>query len=189
MDSPLWKKLPTGPKDQVPEIVYVIIEVPKDTNAKYEMDEKTGALFLDRDLFTSMVYPADYGSIPHTLSDDGDPVDAMVLVTHPHIPMSVIRARPIGTLKMIDEKGRDDKIICVPEYKVDPRFNEVKDIKNLPNHTLDEVRHFFEHMKELEKGKFIKFESFTGEKEAKEYIKECIKSYEKTFGSNNDKSE
>ncbi len=182
MDEPLWKKLPAGPEGKVPEIVNVIIEVPKDSRAKYEMDEETGALFLDRDLFTSMIYPADYGSIPHTFSEDGDPLDALVLVTQPHIPMSVIRARPIGVLKMIDEKGQDDKIVCVPGYNVDPRFKEVEDIEHLPTHTLDEVKHFFEHMKELEKGKFIKFETFLGAKEAKEYIKESIKLYEKTFG-------
>ena len=160
MDEPLWKKLSTGPEGRVPDVVYVIIEIPKDTRAKYEMDEETGALFLDRDLFTSMIYPADYGSIPKTFSEDGDPLDALVLVTLPHIPMSVITARPIGILKMLDEKGQDDKVICVPDHNVDPRFNEVKDIEDLPIHTIDELRHFFEHMKELEKGKFIKFETF-----------------------------
>lgn len=188
MDEPLWKKLPTGPKGKVPDIVYVIIEVPKDTRAKYEMDEETGALFLSRDLFTSMIYPADYGSIPKTFSEDGDPLDALVLVTQPHIPLSIITTRPIGILKMVDEKGQDDKIICVPDYNVDPRFSEVKDLEHLPNHTLDEVRHFFEHMKELEEGKFIKFETFLGEKEAKECIKDSIKLYAKTFGSENKKA-
>jgi len=183
MREPIWKELPPGPKGEVPDVVYVIIEVPKDSRAKYEMDEKTGALFLDRDLFTSMVYPADYGSIPHTFSKDGDPLDALVLVTQPHIPMSVIESRPVGILKMIDEKGQDDKILCVPEHTVDPRFNEVNDIKDLPAHILDEVKHFFEHMKELEKGKFIKFEKFVGAKEAKECIEESIKLFEKNFVS------
>jgi inorganic pyrophosphatase len=148
------------------------------------MDAETGALFLDRDLFTSMIYPTDYGSIPKTLSEDGDAVDALVLVTQPHIPMSVIRCRPIGIIKMRDEKGRDDKIICVPTKNIDPRFSDVEDIEHLPAHVLDEVKHFFEHMKELEEGKFIKFEKFLGAKEAKKYIKESIKLYEKTIGEN-----
>lgn len=177
----LWQILEPGPKDRFPEIIYVIVEVPKGTKAKYEMDEKTGVLFLDRDLFTSMVYPGDYGLIPQTFCEDGDPVDALVLVSQSHYPGIVIPARPVALMRMEDEAGRDDKILCVPDIKVDTTFKDIKDLEDISEHYLLEIKHFFKHMKELEPGKWLKFEKWEGVKEAKKYILDSIKLYKEKF--------
>ena len=177
--SVLWKTLETGPKGKVPDVVYVIVEIPKGSRNKYEMDKESGAIFLDRDLFTSMEYPGDYGSIPQTLCGDGDPVDALVLVTESHYPGIVIPARPVALIKMTDEKGRDDKVLCVPEKKIDPRFNGMKDLKDIPDHIIKEITHFFMHMKELEPGKWTKIEKWENSKKAKKFIEESIMLYKK----------
>ncbi len=177
----LWHSLEPGPKDKFPEVVYVIVEVPKDSKEKYELDKKTGALFLDRDLFGSMVFPGDYGSIPQTLCEDGDPIDALILVSQPHYPGVVIPVRPIGLIKMEDEKGRDEKVLCVPDDKIDPSFREVRDLKDVPEHHLLEIENFFEYYKYLEPGKWVKIEEWQDREGAYKYIGEAVKSYKRKF--------
>jgi len=182
--KPLWQELEVGPKGKVPDEVYVIVEVPKESNSKYEMDEKTGAFFVDRDLFTSMVYPGDYGSIPQTLAEDGDATDALVIVSHPHAVGSVIRVRPIALLRMVDEGGKDDKVLCVPVTKIDPKFKRYNDVKDIPQHFITEIKHFFQRYKELEIGKWVKLERIENAEHAKKFILKCIERYQKKYKGN-----
>ena len=133
-------------------------------------------------LFTAMFYPFNYGIVPQTLMPDGDPADVLVISYEPLLPGTVIRARPIGILEMEDEEGIDHKIIAVPVEKVDPRFAKVKDIKDLPEALLNQIKHFFEHYKELEPGKWTKVRGFHGAEEAKRMIKEAIENYAKKRG-------
>ena len=139
-----------------PEDIYVVIEIPQNSSVKYEVDKASGAVMVDRFLFTPMSYPAAYGFIPGTLADDGDPADALVLTPQPLVPGSVIRARPVGLLRMEDEAGLDEKIICVPHDKLHPQWSKVNDIMELPEITRDAIAHFFEHYKDLEKDKWVK---------------------------------
>lgn len=168
-----YQSLEAGPKDKFPEVVYVLIEIPKGTKTKYEIDKDTGILFVDRELYTSMVYPADYGFIPQTHCEDGDPVDALVLTSRPHHPGVVIPSKPVALMRMTDEKGSDEKILCVPDSKIDPNFGKIKDIGDVPESVLAEIKHFFEHMKELEPGKWVKVGGWEDAKRAKEYIKKA----------------
>mgnify|MGYP000041108996 CR=1 FL=1 len=168
------EKLKAGPKDKVPEEVYVLIEIPKGSQNKFEFDKETGFIFVDRVLYTSMHYPFDYGFVPKTLCEDGDPLDCLVITSIPLFPGVVIKARPIGLLVMEDEKGMDEKLIAVPAEKIDPRFKEIKDIKDLPKHYLEEIKHFFEHYKELEPGKWVKIKEWKNAEEAKEFIKKVM---------------
>jgi len=158
-------KLSTG-KD-VPHDINVVIEIPAGSGVKYEVDKESGALIVDRVVFTPMVYPAAYGFIPGTLADDGDPADALVLISAPLLPGSVIRARPIGLLLMEDEAGKDEKIICVPHDKVYPEFTDIHEVSQLPAIKRDTIKHFFEHYKDLEKGKWVKITGW-GDKAAAE---------------------
>jgi len=167
-------KVGAGPKGKVPNLIHVVVEVPKSSKNKYEFDMESGALFLNRILFTTNIYPGDYGFIPNTLCDDGDPVDVLVLVSEPNYPGSVLRVRPVALLKMVDEKGRDDKVIAVPDDEIDPRFKEVRDLKNLSKQMMEEVSHFFSHMKELEPGKFVKVDGWENSKSAKSFIEDAI---------------
>jgi inorganic pyrophosphatase len=139
-----------------PNDIHAVIEIPKDSNIKYEVDEKTGFLFVDRKLFTSMTYPFNYGFIPQTKEEDGDPIDVLILSNDQYLPLSVIRAKPIGVLIMEDEEGKDSKIIVVPDKKIDTRYSKFNDIEQVDEETLDKIKHFFEHYKELEKDKFVK---------------------------------
>jgi inorganic pyrophosphatase len=147
-------KLSAG-KD-VPRDINVLIEIPAGSGVKYEIDKESGALVVDRVVFTPMVYPAAYGFIPGTLADDGDPADALVLISAPIAPGALIRARPIGLLQMEDEAGTDEKIICVPHDKVYPEYSEITEVAQLPAIIRDVIKHFFEHYKDLEKGKWVK---------------------------------
>jgi len=131
--------------------VEVIIEIPKGSRNKYEMDHETGAIWLDRHLFTATTYPADYGFVNHTLGEDGDPLDALVLLEEPTFPGCHIKARPVGVFWMQDEAGGDAKILCVPAG--DPRWEHVRDLADLPDHLRSEIRHFFEIYKALEPNK------------------------------------
>lgn len=131
----------------------VSIEIPRGTRNKYEIDHETGRIRLDRLLFTAMSYPADYGYIEDTLGEDGDPLDALVLLDEPTFPGCVVRARAIGVFKMVDEAGGDDKILCVPAG--DPRKDPITDIKDVSDFTLKEMQHFFETYKALEPGKSV----------------------------------
>ena len=140
----------------VPRDINVVIEIPQGSAVKYEIDKESGALVVDRLLFTPMAYPAAYGFIPGTLADDGDPADALVLIPVSVVPGAVIRARPIGLLQMEDEAGQDEKIVCVPHNKVHTQYSEVTEVAQLPAIIRDAIRHFFEHYKDLEKGKWVK---------------------------------
>lgn len=136
--------------------VNVIIEIPGGgAPIKYEIDKESGALFVDRFLHTAMYYPANYGFIPHTLSGDGDPVDALVLSPVPVVPGAVIRSRPIGVLMMEDEAGQDEKLLMVPVDKLNLYYSAIKSYKDLPQILLDQISHFFKHYKDLETGKWV----------------------------------
>jgi inorganic pyrophosphatase len=142
----------------------VLIEIPKGTRNKYELDKKTGRMRLDRMLFTSTRYPTDYGFIEDTLGDDGDPLDALVLLDEPTFPGCVIRCRAIGMYRMRDEKGGDDKVLCVPA--TDPRVEHLRDIHHVPEFDRLEIQHFFEVYKELEPGKSVEGATWVGRAEA-----------------------
>jgi inorganic pyrophosphatase len=158
-----------------PEEINVIIEVPAGGAAvKYEMHKRSGALLVDRILHTPMRYPTNYGYMPHTLSDDGDPCDVMVIVDEPLVPGCVIRARPIGVLLMEDEAGMDEKILAVPDVKTDPTYKDVLSYTEIPQLLIDRIQHFFEHYKDLEKGKWVKVVGWEGPEIAKQKILEAI---------------
>jgi inorganic pyrophosphatase len=155
----------------LPDEVNVIIEIPIGGEPiKYELDKESGAMFVDRFLHTSMVYPANYGFIPHTLSDDGDPCDVLVVGRRPIIPGAVIACRPIGAILMEDESGHDEKIVAVPVDKLHPFYSGVKSFEDLPPLMCDQFKHFFEHYKDLEKGKWVKVSKWVGPEEAKALI-------------------
>jgi inorganic pyrophosphatase len=158
-----------------PEEVNVVIEVAIGGEPiKYEMDKEAGTLFVDRFLYTPMRYPGNYGFIPHTLSEDGDPCDVLVANTRPLVPGSYIAVRPIGVMMMEDEAGGDEKIIAVPVPKLTKRYENVKNYTDLPQITLDQIQHFFEHYKDLEPGKWVKFTGWGDAAKAKQLIVEAI---------------
>jgi len=158
-----------------PEEINVFIEIPEGVSVKYELDKKSGAIFVDRFLYTEMEYPFNYGFIPNTLADDGDPIDVLVLSSKPVLPGVIIPARPIGMLEMEDEAGKDNKIIAVPLPKVDPKFKEYNDVSDIPKKTKDNLKYFFENYKKNEPGKWVKIKNWKGKKEALEDIKKAIK--------------
>ena len=145
-----------SPGKAPPHDLHVVIEIPQGSSVKYEVDKDSGAVFVDRVLFTPMAYPAAYGFIPGTLADDGDPADALVLIPAAVVPGAVIRCRPIGMLQMEDESGQDEKIICVPHDKIHPQYSRVQALEDLPEITLQAIEHFFTRYKDLEKGKWVK---------------------------------
>ena len=158
-----------------PEDVNVIVEVPVGGHPiKYEMDKEAGTLVVDRFLYTPMTYPGNYGFVPHTLSEDGDPIDVLIASTRPLVPGCVINVRPIGVLKMEDNSGKDEKIIAVPSPKLTLRYEKVKDYTDLPEITLKQIEHFFEHYKDLEPGKWVKIYGWGDAKEAGALILEAI---------------
>lgn len=166
-------KIPVGNK--APQEVNVIIEVPMGAApVKYEMEKESGALYVDRFLHTAMFYPCNYGFIPHTLSDDGDPADVLVVGQLPVIPGCVLTARPIGVLIMEDESGMDEKILAVPVAKLHPYYNDVQEYNDLPKVLLDQISHFFERYKDLEPNKWVKIIGWKGKKEAQEIINKAI---------------
>ncbi len=143
-----WHDIPSG--DKSPRIVNAIIEIPRDSQIKYELDKETGILRLDRFLYSAVYYPGDYGFIPQTLWEDGDPMDIIILTNKPVYPLTLVRARVIGVIRMIDAKELDDKIIGV--YDSDPRYSEYNNLKDIPKHVIVELKHFFETYKELQLG-------------------------------------
>jgi inorganic pyrophosphatase len=166
---------------KVPDDVNVVIEIPMNAEpVKYEVDKATGAIFVDRVLTTPMRYPCNYGYVPHTLSGDGDPVDVLVVMPLPLVPGCVIRCRPIGMLAMKDEAGEDTKVIAVPIDKVFPAYRSVRAIRQLPELTLERIAHFFEHYKDLEKGKWVKIEGWKDAKAAKKEILDGVKRFSAT---------
>jgi inorganic pyrophosphatase len=158
-----------------PEDVNVVVEVPIGGEPiKYELDKASGTLVVDRFLHTPMRYPGNYGFVPHTLSDDGDPIDVLVANTRPIFPGAVINVRPIGVLKMEDESGGDEKVIAVPSPKLTKRYAKVLNYTDMPEITLQQIEHFFTHYKDLEPGKWVKMMGWGDADEAKKLISEAI---------------
>jgi inorganic pyrophosphatase len=158
-----------------PREVNVVIEVPVGGEPiKYEMDKEAGTLVVDRFLYTAMRYPGNYGFIPHTLSNDGDPCDVLVANTRAIVPGAVMSVRPVGVLLMEDEAGGDEKIIAVPSTKLTRRYAGVKTYSDLPEITLQQIRHFFEHYKDLEPGKWVKVKRWGSPEDAHRLIEEGI---------------
>ena len=147
---------------------------------KYEVDKETGAIFVDRMLKTAMRYPCNYGYIPHTLCGDGDPVDVLVIMPLPLIPGSVVRCRPIGMLKMTDEAGEDDKIVAVPIEKITGLYRDISDVRDLPDLIRDQIAHFFDHYKDLERGKWVKIDGWRDVQSAKDEILRSVKRFEQS---------
>ena len=162
---------------QTPDQCIVMVEIPKGSNIKYEYDTESGFIVVDRKLFTAMYYPCNYGFILNTLEKDGDPIDVLVLGETPFVPLSLIKVIPIGVLQTEDEEGHDSKIVAIPTSKIDPSFSTVSDIKDVPQHLKDQLKHFFEHYKELEKGKFVKILGWEGRQSAIKKISDAINSY------------
>ena len=166
-------KIPTGKNP--PHDVYAVIEIPQGGEpVKYELDKESGAIFVDRFLHTAMFYPANYGFIPHTLADDGDPMDIMVVSMVPVAPGVVIRARPVGVLKMTDEAGGDEKILAVPVDKLHPSYAHVKAWSDLPEMLTAQIAHFFQHYKDLEKNKRVDISGWGDAAEAEQIIMTSI---------------
>ncbi len=158
-----------------PEDINVLIEVPIGGHPiKYEMDKKSGTLVVDRFLYTAMSYPGNYGFVPHTLSDDGDPIDVLICNTRPLIPGCVINVRPIGVLVMEDNAGQDEKVIAVPSPHLTQRYKDIYNYDDLPEITLQQIAHFFEHYKDLEPGKWVKIGDWRDASEARRLITEAI---------------
>jgi len=163
----------------VPNEVNVIIEIPMNgAPVKYEVDKDSGALFVDRFMMTAMFYPANYGYIPRTLSEDGDPVDVLVVTPVPLVSGSVIRCRVVGMLKMTDESGVDAKLIAVPTTKLCPSYQSIKTHEDLPDVLLKSIEHFFKHYKDLEEGKWVKVDGWAGPEDAAREILNSVSRYE-----------
>jgi len=161
--------------DNPPEDVNVIIEVPLGGQPiKYELDKEAGTLVVDRFLYTPMSYPGNYGFVPHTLSEDGDPIDVLVINTRELVPACVINVRPVGVLIMEDNAGQDEKIIAVPSHALTKRYDDVREYSDLPEITMQQVEHFFEHYKDLEPGKWVKIGDWHGADVAKRLVNEAI---------------
>jgi inorganic pyrophosphatase len=158
--------------DNFPEAFYAFIEIPQGSGIKYEYKEDLEAVVVDRFLFTSMTYPTNYGFALGTKGKDEDPLDVLVMSQVPISSGMVIKVRPIGIAVMSDEEGSDNKVIAVPVEKVDPAFSSYKDAQDIPEFMKNKIKHFFEHYKELEKGKFMKFEKFESREEAMKELKE-----------------
>lgn len=163
----------------LPNDFNVIIEIPMHGDPiKYELDKETGAMFVDRFMSTAMRYPCNYGYIPHTLSEDGDPVDVLVITPVALITGVVVRCRPVGMLKMSDEAGTDAKLLAVPIDKLCSLYRAIESPRDLPELALSQISHFFEHYKDLEAGKWVKVEGWVGAEEAKAEIMDGVKRYQ-----------
>ncbi|WP_086288116.1 inorganic diphosphatase [Campylobacter devanensis] len=160
-----------------PDKLNAVIEIPYGSNIKYEIDKDSGAVVVDRVLYSAMFYPANYGFIPSTLADDGDPADVLVLNEYPLQAGSVIPCRLIGVLVMEDESGMDEKLLAVPVTKIDPRYDGIKSIDDLPKATLDKIKNFFETYKMLEPNKWVKVKGFEDAKKAQDILGKAIKAY------------
>jgi len=161
-----------------PNDINVIIEVPIGGEPiKYELDKDSGALVVDRFLYTPMRYPGNYGFVPHTLSDDGDPIDVLVANTRGIAPGAVINCTPVGVLIMTDEAGQDEKVVAVPSPKLTQRYKNVQNYTDLPDITLKQIEHFFEHYKDLESNKWVKIDRWGDRAEAEALIEESIRRY------------
>ncbi|WP_100638087.1 inorganic diphosphatase [Marinobacter salexigens] len=172
-----FSNIPAGKNP--PEDIYVAIEIPANSSpVKYELDKDMGALLVDRFMATPMFYPANYGFIPHTLGDDGDPLDVLVVTPYPLQAGSVIRCRPVGVLNMDDEAGGDAKLVAVPHKKLTNSYMDVQEIDDLPILLRDQIRHFFENYKTLEPGKWVEVKGWDNAAAAKQAIVDSIKAYQ-----------
>lgn len=169
----LWKEIPSGPS--APEVIYAVVEIPKGSRNKYEYDKDKEAFALDRVLYSPFHYPAEYGIIPQTLWDDGDPMDILVLMDEATFPGCIIETRPIGVMRMIDGEDSDDKILGVPIN--DPRFSDVKEVEDVPQALLNEIIHFFQDYKKLE-GKTTEVLGWENAEKAFEAIKHSMELYQ-----------
>jgi inorganic pyrophosphatase len=170
------EKLPTGPN--VPDELYVVIEIPAlGPGIKFELEKASGALLVDRFLATAMHYPCNYGFIPHTLSLDGDPLDALVVTPVPLIPGTVIACRPVGVLETEDDAGGDEKILCVPLPKISPLYNDVHEVQHVSPMLVRQIEHFFSHYKDLEEGKWMHIKGWGDSALAKRYIRESVQRF------------
>lgn len=172
----IWHDL--DPARVTPEDFLCVIEISKGCKNKYELDKQTGMLMLDRVLYTSTVYPANYGFIPRTYAEDNDPLDVLVLCSEPIVPMTLVRCYPIGVIQMVDQEQADEKIVAIPFG--DPAYNGYRDIAALPNHTVQEMQHFFEVYKSLEH-KVTTLKETRGRDKARDIIERCIGRYQRTF--------
>jgi len=173
----IWHDM--NPSEITPTDFSAVIEISKDSQCKYELDKSTGLLRLDRILYTATHYPANYGFIPRTFADDGDPLDVLVLCARPIQPLTLVRVYPIGVMRMLDDGRMDDKIIAIPFS--DPTYNNIRSIDEMPPHIFDEIMHFFSVYKQLENKQTAVKELF-GREKAEEIIAEAIECYERTFG-------
>jgi inorganic pyrophosphatase len=173
-----FNKIPAG-KD-LPNDIYVVIEIPANHDPiKYEIDKETDSLMVDRFMATPMFYPANYGYISNTLSEDGDPLDVLVVTPYPVAPGSVIRSRPIGILNMSDEAGQDAKLLAVPHDKLSAIYKDVKEASDLPELLIKQIEHFFENYKDLEVGKWVKIDGWADSEAAKAEIMKSVEAFEK----------
>lgn len=164
-----------SPGKDVPNDLYVVIEIPANSDPiKYEIDKDTNSLFVDRFMSTPMFYPANYGYVPQTLADDGDPLDVLVVTPYPVAPGSVIRCRPVGMLNMSDESGQDEKVIAVPHDKLTKIYSDVKEYTDLPPLLIKQIEHFFENYKDLEEGKWVKVDEWKNSDAAREVILKSV---------------
>jgi len=165
--------------DNIPESINVIIEIPAHSDpVKYEVDKESGAMFVDRFMSTCMHYPCNYGYVPHTLSEDGDPVDVLVPTPFPIVPGSVIQCRPVGVLNMTDESGPDAKLLAVPEDSLCYNYRGITEHTEMPQVLLDQIAHFFDHYKDLEKTKWVRIDGWADAASAKKEIIESIERYQ-----------
>jgi inorganic pyrophosphatase len=169
--------------NNLPSKIVAIIEISKGSDIKYEFDQKTGFITVDRKLYTSMVYPCNYGFIPNTLEDDGDPVDVLVLGYSALVPLSILTILVVGLLFTEDEEGPDAKIVAVPTSKIDPSLSAITDIHNVPSPLKDQIKHFFEHYKELEPQKFVKVTGWGDKKSAEQKLIQALQKYTKDVSS------
>lgn len=174
-----------SPGDTIPQEINVIIEIPAHQNPiKYEVDKSSGAIFVDRFLSACMHYPCNYGYIPQTLAEDGDPADVLVVTPFPVIPGSVIKSRPVGCLKMSDEAGMDYKILAVPVHKLCTIYDKVNTYEDLPELLIKQIEHFFKHYKDLEPNKWVKIEEWQGVEETYQEIHRSIARYDHELANN-----
>ncbi|MCC1497494.1 inorganic diphosphatase [Alcanivorax sp. 1008] len=173
-----FDKVPAG--KSLPDDIYVVIEIPANSSPiKYEIDKDSHAVFVDRFMATPMFYPANYGYIPQTLSEDGDPLDVLVVTPYPVVPGSVIRARPVGILNMSDEAGQDAKLIAVPHDKLSAMYQKIKEVTDLPELLVKQIEHFFENYKDLEPGKWVKVDGWGDAAAARAEIMKSADAYNK----------
>jgi inorganic pyrophosphatase len=169
------------PGKKIPNEINVIVEINKGSKNKYELDKETGLIMLDRVMYTSQDYPFDYGFVPQTHWHDGDPLDVVLLTTHPLVPGLLLTARPVGVFDMIDDGESDAKILAVPVK--DPRFNDIKDLSDVNPHTIEEIKHFFETYKQIQK-KTVTIPTIRDAKAALDIVTESIELYKKEFNKN-----